>query len=383
MGIWRRITSLAVGAGVLVLISAASVTAQERGIVTGTVQDATSGQTLESAQVFLPDLALGSLTNSEGRFLILNVPTGTHEIGVQLIGYSSGTQSVTVVAGEPVEVTFELNSTALRLQELVVTGVAGETPRIKLPFTVEKIDFQNVPVSPPSAEGLMQGKVAGAKVQNTSGQPGEDASIMLRGPTTITGSQTPLIIVDGVITDNTLADIGSLDVESIEVVKGAAAASLYGSRAQNGVVQIRTKRGQNLQVDQARLIFRSEYGQETIEGEADKTRHHWFETNASGDILDVDGNTVQDLNTHTELTGINVSTTDWHDKAYPSYIPTYNHLDQFFQPGRYTSQYAAVEGRTGTTNYRASFTYQDNQGVMPDWNNGAQLKGFRLNIDRG
>jgi len=381
MGIWRRITSFAVGAGVLVLLSAASVAAQERGIVTGTVVDATSGQTLESAQVYLPDLALGSLTNTEGRFLILNVPVGTHEIGVQIIGYSPGTQSVTVVAGEPVEVTFEINATALRLQELVVTGVAGETPRIKLPFTVEKLNFEDIPVPPPSAEGLITGKVAGAKVQSASGQPGQDSQIMLRGPTTITGSQDPLIIIDGVITDNSLADIGSLDVESIEIVKGAAAASLYGSRAQNGVIQIRTKRGQNLQIDQARLIFRTEYGQNSIEGEADKTGHHWFGTDASGNILDVEGNIVTDLNTHTEVTGINVQETLWHDQTYPSSIPLYDHIDQFFNPGQYMTQYLAVEGRTGTTNYRASFTYQDDQGVMPDWNNGAQLKGFRLNVD--
>ncbi|MBT8397209.1 MAG: carboxypeptidase-like regulatory domain-containing protein, partial [Gemmatimonadetes bacterium] len=324
MGIWRRNSFLAVGASFMLLAFTAPTQAQERGIVTGIVQDAASGQTLESAQVYLPQLALGALTNSEGRFLILNVPTGTHEIGVQLIGYSPGTQTVTVVAGEPVEVNFGLNATALRLQELVVTGVAGETPRVKLPFTVEKIDFEDIPVPTPSADGLITGKVSGVEVKSTSGQPGTSSQIMLRGPTTITGSQTPLIIVDGVITDNTLADIGALDVESIEIVKGAAAASLYGSRAQNGVVQIRTKRGQTLQVDQSRLIVRGEYGRSNIAGEADKTSHHWFETDASGNVLDVDGGIVSDLNTHTEVTGVNVKETEWHDKAFPSSQPLYD-----------------------------------------------------------
>ncbi|MGD2124259.1 MAG: carboxypeptidase-like regulatory domain-containing protein, partial [Gemmatimonadota bacterium] len=157
MGIWRRIPLVVAGASLVLLAFATPTLGQERGIVTGIVSDVNSGQTLESAQVFLPDLALGALTNSEGRYLILNVPVGTHEVSVQLIGYSSGTQSVTVVAGEPVEVNFELNSTALRLQELVVTGVAGETPRVKLPFTVEKIDFEDIPVPTPSADGLMVG----------------------------------------------------------------------------------------------------------------------------------------------------------------------------------------------------------------------------------
>lgn len=381
MGIWRRITFWAVAASVLVLVSAAPATAQQRGIVTGTVADVATGQTLESAQVYLPGLAMGALTNPAGRFLILDVPVGTHEISVQLIGYSSGSQNVTVVAGEPIEVTFELTTTALRLQELVVTGVAGETPRVKLPFTVEKLNFEDIKVPPPSAEGLITGKVAGAKVQKSSGQPGTDANIMLRGPTTITGSQDPLIIIDGVITDNTLADIGSLDVESIEIIKGAAGASLYGSRAQNGVVQIRTKRGQDLRVDQSRLIFRTEYGKQAIQGSTPITKAHWFETDAAGNILDVEGNIVTDLNTHKEITGINVSETIWHDKKYPSSMKLYDHLEQLFQPGRYMSEYAAVEGRTGSTNYRASFTYQDEQGVIPDFNSGARLKGFRLNVD--
>ncbi|MCK5653482.1 MAG: TonB-dependent receptor plug domain-containing protein, partial [Gemmatimonadetes bacterium] len=205
--------------------------------------------------------------------------------------------------------------------------------------------------------------------------------ILLRGPTTITGTQDPLIIIDGVITDNTLADIGSLDVESIEIVKGAAASSLYGSRAQNGVVQIRTKRGQNLRVDQSRVILRSEYGHQSIEGSVPLTQAHWFETDASGNIIDDTGAIVTDMNTHTEVTGNQIPQGMWHEKKYPSNIQLYDHLDQFFTPGTYLSEYAAVEGRTGSTNYRASFTYQDEQGVISDFNEGATLKGFRLNVD--
>ncbi len=381
MGNWSKTICLAVGASLFLLAHAAPVTAQDRGIVTGVVIDAGSSQTLESAQVFIPDLALGALTNAQGRFLMMNVPVGTHTIRVELIGYTPTEMEVTVASGQTAQVEFRINSTALRLQELVVTGVAGETPRVKLPFTVEKIDLEDMPVPTPSADGLIQGKVAGAKVVKGSGQPGTDADIMLRGPTTITGSQQPLIIIDGVITDNTLADISSLDVESIEVVKGAAASSLYGSRAQNGVVQIRTKRGQSLDVDQSRIIVRSEYGKQSIEGEVPLSMHHWFEVDGSGNILDVEGNVVQDLLTHKEVTGTNVAETNFHDKAFPSNIPLYDHLDQFYDPGTYLSEYVAVEGRTGTTNYRASFNYQDETGVVPTWNDGFQLKGFRLNVD--
>jgi len=381
MRTWCKSISLAAGASLFMLALAAPATAQERGIVTGVVQDAATEQTLESAQVSLPELGLGGLTNQQGRFLIVSVPAGTHTIRVDLIGYTSAEQEVTVTPGQTTQVDFDLNSTALRMQELVVTGVAGETPRVKLPFTVEKIDLTDMPVPTPSAEGLITGKVAGAKVVKGSGQPGSDADIMLRGPTTITGSQDPLIIVDGVITDNTLADISSLDVESVEIVKGAAASSLYGSRAQNGVVQITTKRGQNLGVDQSRVILRSEAGTQDIEGSVPKSMHHWFETNESGDILDVEGNVVRDILTHKETTGNNIAETDFHDKPFPSYIETYDHLAQLYNPGTYLSEHVAVEGRTGSTNYRGSFTYQNEQGVIPDFNDGFRLKGFRLNVD--
>jgi TonB-linked SusC/RagA family outer membrane protein len=331
--------------------------------------------------VYLPELSLGSLTNADGRFLILSVPAGTFEVRVDLIGYSPGGRSVTVVGGGSVEVDFELSSTALRLQELVVTGVAGRTPRVKLPFTVEKLDSHDMPVPTRSIVAMLAGKLPGAKIVRGSGQPGTDASILLRGPTSIIGGQHPLVIVDGVPTFYTLADLSALDVESIEIVKGAAAASVYGSWAHNGVVQIRTRRGATLGRDESRVMIRSDFGHQSLERRISKSRAHWFETNADGDILDVQGNIVRDLLTHTESTGNNIAETKWQDKPYPDYMPLYDHVDQFFDPGHYMSQHAAVEGRTGSTNYRASFTYQDDEGILPDFNDGAQLKGFRLNMD--
>ena len=377
-----RLSLLPVVVGLALAIPESPAAAQQTGTLTGTVVDATSARPLESAQVYIPALNMGGLSNQQGRFLILNVPAGTHEVSVELIGYTPDTQEVTVQAGQTANVEFQLNSTALRLQELVVTGVAGETPKVKLPFTVEKVDFSDMQVPTPTAEGLIKGKVAGAKVVSGSGQPGSSSDIMLRGPTTLTGSQDPLIIVDGVITDNTLADISSLDVENIEIVKGAAGASLYGSRASNGVVQITTRRGTDLRIDQSRITLRTEMGTQDIEGTIPRNKNaHWFETDASGNILDVEGNIVTDPQNHKRDTGINIAETSFHDQTFPSEIPLYDHLEQFFNAGTYMSQFIAAEGRTGSTNYRASFTYQDEAGVIPDFNSGFQLKGFRLNLD--
>jgi hypothetical protein len=177
-------------------LSAAPAQAQSTGTVTGTVVDAASGRTLESAQVYIPSLNMGGLSNQQGRFLILNVPVGSHDLRVELIGYSGATESMTVTAGQTTTIEMRLAGTALRLQELVVTGVAGATPRIKLPFTVEKIDFTEMPVPAASADGLLAGKVAGVKVVSSSGKPGDAAQMMFRGPTSITGSQSPLVIID-------------------------------------------------------------------------------------------------------------------------------------------------------------------------------------------
>ncbi|MFQ5536037.1 MAG: SusC/RagA family TonB-linked outer membrane protein [Gemmatimonadota bacterium] len=386
MKLWGKCVPILAGAALVFAAHAAPAAAQATGTITGTVVDATSGRTLESAQVFIPALNMGGLTNQQGRFLILNVPVGTHQLRVELIGYTPAEETVTVSAGQTTTVELRVNSTALKLQELVVTGVAGETPRVKLPFTVEKVDVADMPVPSPSADGLIQGKMAGVKVVRGSGKPGDEASIMLRGPTTITGSQAPLIIVDGVITDNTLADIEALDVESVEVVKGAAASSLYGSRAANGVVQIQTKRGSGLSVDQSRVTVRNEYGSQDLEGRIGLSNAHPYKINASGSAyVACDG---------TEFSwdqigqGVTVCLDGFDGSQDPArtfqdnpYIgPTYDQLSVLFNGGNFYSNYVAVEGRSGSSNYRASFTNDREEGILTG-NDGFKRRNFRLNID--
>jgi TonB-linked SusC/RagA family outer membrane protein len=376
MKLWGKSISILAGAALVCAVSAAPAQAQSTGTITGTAVDATSGHTLESAQVYIAALNTGGLTNAQGRFLILNVPAGTHELRLELIGYVASTETVTVTAGQTTTIEFRVNATALRLQELVVTGVAGETPRVKLPFTVDKVDVANAPVPSPSADGIIQGKVAGAKVVRGSGQPGEEASIMLRGPTSLTGSQAPLIIIDGVITDNTMADVDALDISSVEVVKGAAAASLYGSRAANGVIQIITKRGTNLSTDRNRVIARNEYGQNDIEGSIDLAEYHPYKLTADGqDFADAAGNPVG-WGPSVQLDGVDLNTT-FQTTPFPY---TFDALNAFFDPGSYYSNYVATEGKSGGTSYRASFTNMHESGVVQN-NDGYTRRNFRVNLD--
>ncbi len=260
---------------VLVVALAPGRAMSQQGSITGTVSDVATGQLLESALVRLDDAESGVLTTAAGRYLILGVSPGTHSVTFEILGYDTQTLTVEVGAGDAAVLNAELVSGALELQELVVTGVARATPRVKLAFTVEKLDVADVPVPAVSAENFLIGKVPGIKVVGGSGQPGSTGDILLRGATSINGSQDPLIIIDGVITTNSFDDLVALDIESMEVVKGAAGASLYGSRAANGVIQIRTKRGTGFGGrDYNQMVFRNETGQDQIAGDVQLSNYH-------------------------------------------------------------------------------------------------------------
>ena len=376
-------------AATAMLIAATAGTARaQTGSLTGTVVDAASGRTLESVHLSIPALQEeGWLSNNSGRFAILNIPAGEHELLVTLIGYRDHTQTVTVAAGETSNIEVALTEGVLTLQEIIATGVAGDTPRIKLAFTVEKVDFEEAPVPAPSADGLLQGRVAGVKVQSGSGMPGQASGILLRTPSSIGRGNGPLLIIDGIVSDNTMADIDALDVESIEIVKGAAAASLYGSRAANGVLQITTRRGAGLMIDQSSVTVRGEYGQNQLEGSIELTSYHPYKLDDSGNFVGSDGNPIDffDLDTgNPVLDDGGTPFTSFQDNPYPGTL--YDQVDRFFDPGASYTQYVAVEGRTASTNYRASFSNSRDQGVIPGnelfyGNDGFGRRTFRVNLD--
>src|SRR3989442_12664478 len=152
------------------------------------------------------------------------------------------------------------------LGAVVVTGVQEATERGKVGFDVAHVDVANLPVASVDPLRTLQGKI-GANIVSFSGRPGTQPAVLLRGPTMINAqgrSQDPLYIVDGVIINGNLPDLNPYDIENIEVVKGAAASSLYGARAGNGVIQITTKSGRHA-ADGVKLTVRSEGGRSDIE----------------------------------------------------------------------------------------------------------------------
>ena len=276
----RAIGLLSAVLGTWLLFGAGSAYAQQ-GAIAGTIADSETLRPVAGAQVFIPGTVVGTLTGERGTFRLEGVPVGQVTVTVRLIGYKEASLTVDVAGGQVTTADFVVEQTALRLQDIIVTGVIGATPRVKLPFTVERLDAQDIPVPGSDASRLLTGKAPGVTVIRGSGQPGADADVTLRGPTSIDASgrsQAPLLVIDGVIQSEnaTISDVGALDIDHVEIVKGAAAASLYGSRAQNGVIAISTKRGSGLATNTFQVLARGEYGINEIERVSAGTGEwHW------------------------------------------------------------------------------------------------------------
>ncbi len=380
------LTCLAVG-----LLTALPAAAQQTGTVTGTVTSSGTGEPLAGVQVSIEGTGLGTLTQANGRYLILQVPAGEQTVRADLIGYGTVTQTVTVVAGQGTTVNLRLESEAIAMSEIVVTGVAGATQRTKLPFEVAQVNFEDLPVPMPNPASSLQGKVSGVTVVQGSGRPGSAPSILLRGPTSLNASgrdQEPLYIVDGVILGSSLVDMDALDIESVEVVKGAAAASMYGSRAANGVVQIRTKRGRNMMDNDVRYTVRSEFGRSQLAKVPDAllTERHQFALTPDGQFINNDGTFCDWLECSSpRLAGqwANGGTANaWNtvqDVAWPG--QTFNQVDRFFEDGDFMQHYISAEGRSGATNFHVSVSNMQDDGVMPGME-GFERTNLRVNVDQ-
>ncbi|MDE2679576.1 MAG: SusC/RagA family TonB-linked outer membrane protein [Gemmatimonadota bacterium] len=245
-------------AGALVATVPALIEAQQTGTITGTVRSATNGQPLAGAQVSIPAINAGIMANNVGRYLIPNIPVGTHTVTVTFIGYETVEAEVTVTAGGAAVENFEMRSEAISLEGVVVTGTAGAARRREIGNSVSQLNaevFESSPVV--NVADILQGRALGATVLTNGGQVGAGSTIKLRGNNSVSFSNSPLVYVDGVrIRErgmvhsqeanqqrNPFDDINPADIERIETIKGAAATTLYGTEAAGGVIQIFTKRG--------------------------------------------------------------------------------------------------------------------------------------------
>ena len=244
-------------------------------------------------------------------------------------------------------------------------------------------ELKEVPATSPGA--ALQGKLAGVTVVSAYGNPGSAPSIRLRGSTSLLGSQAPLIILDGVMIEGTLADINIDDIESIEVVKGAAASALYGSRAGSGVIVIASKRGKGLAKGETLVTIRNEYGRSELAKKVDYAKHHPYKLK--------DGTTEDRWTDYLGVTyysganpdsiGIAMSGNRVIEEDHYADNPfgvLYDNQELLYQPGTFYTNYISVQNNQENTNFMVSFENSKQEGIIFS-TNGYERQNFRLNID--
>ncbi|HEV8124094.1 MAG TPA: SusC/RagA family TonB-linked outer membrane protein [Gemmatimonadales bacterium] len=261
-GFLRRTGALSL----LLALAGLSSAAAQAGRISGQVSDQT-GTPIAAARLLIVGTSYVETANGEGRYTFRNVTPAHYEIRVFAIGYQSKTDTVTVGSNETAALNFSLVSAPITLDEIVVTAT-GEQRKLEVANAVSTIDAATVAQESPITEfgNLISGRAPGVQVLKSAGTTGEGTRIRIRGSNSISLSNEPLFYVDGIrmessATSSTL-DVGGFgsgngnnpsrindlnpdDIESIEIVKGPAAATLYGIQASNGVVRITTKRGRS------------------------------------------------------------------------------------------------------------------------------------------
>ncbi|AHG93779.1 TonB-dependent outer membrane protein, SusC/RagA (plasmid) [Gemmatirosa kalamazoonensis] len=331
------------------------------GTVSGRVIDSTSRLPVTNANVVIEGSQRGTVTRADGAYVIAGVPAGPQRVRVSRIGYAAQTRDVTVTAGGTVEAQFAIASAATALTEVVVVGY-GTQRREAITGSVATVNADDAKVGRITAPTeLLQGRVAGVTMIQNNGSPGAGVQVRIRGGTSISASNEPLYVIDGVPLNNTaieptslgsgdnrntslprnpLSSIDPSDIETITVLKDASATAIYGSRGANGVVQITTKHGR--------------------EGRTELTYEGYFSSSSPSKTLDVlNGDEyrafVQQQVTAgnlaaSRLTGLGTSNTDW-EKEVVRTAHTQNHNLGF-------------SGGAASTQYRGSLNYMQQEGIV-------------------
>lgn len=355
----RLIFALVVG-----LLCSARLSAQTpvppTGTITGRVVDATTQQPVADVSVFVEGTRRGAVSGPDGTFTIGGVPSGSQTVRARRIGFSAPVQIVTVPNGGTVTAVFSLDRHAAVLEEVVTTGY-GTQRRLAITGSISTIDANDVHTAvPTNVTNLIEGRATGVQLTQNSGEPGAGAQILIRGGTSISASNQPLYVVDGVplsadesaepggatpmgtapLPRNPLNLINPADISSITILKDAAATAIYGARGANGVILIETKKGS---VGGPTVEYEVQAGMSSPYKRLDMVSGSQYRDFiaaqvALGNILPV------------AVTNQGSANTNWQDELFRS-APTINHNLSF-------------SGGSANTQYRASLNYFDQQGIV-------------------
>lgn len=345
-------------AGMLLLFSNAAF-AQQRE-VTGKVTDA-GGNPVNGASVRVKNTRGGTVAGANGTFKIQAAPNAT--LLVSAVGYES--TDLNIGSSTTVAVTLAVDTKAM--SEVVVTGTGVATNKRKLAISVESISSDKLPAAPAgSIDQALVGKIAGAQITSTSGNPGSPVSIQLRGVNTIQSGSQPMILVDGVeMKSSSLSTLDLNAIDRVEVVQGASAATIYGAQGANGVIQIFTKRGKpgTTKIDFSSRVSWDEY---INEGNLHQPKFHSFLVNANGDITQGGGSTLltQDA---VGLWGNPVwlsGPDDQNNKPYKNNTQYYDHLAQQFRKAQTTNHNLYISGGKDKIDYAFGLSQLTQESVI-------------------
>lgn len=346
------------------VLSALSLSAQPRAYkITGSVKDAKGAQ--RGVVVRIDKTNFGGVSDPQGNYSIsANLAPGKYTVIVAAINYKQFRRQITLGDDNNISLDVKLEEDITRMDEVVVTGTSAASSRKTLGNSIGAVNAKDVQLTGANAiDAAMAGKIAGVQIQQNSGNPAGGVSVRLRGTNTFSGSADPLYIVDGVLINNDsrelvdlggyaqnrLVDINPNDIERIEVLKGAAAAAIYGARANNGVVQIFTKRGAT--------------GAPTVT----------FSTRLSTDDLrqKIAWNQEPRRVINNQIVTMNPNGTP---------VQRYDLQDLIFRRAWGTDNYVSVSGGAAGTKYFFSGNYTGNQGII----NGSDFTraGARLRVEQ-
>ena len=288
---------------VMALLVAGPPLFAQTATLVGSVNAARTGEPLVGATVQIEGTRLGALTNAAGAYRIPNVPFGSYTLTARLIGYARATQAITLADTSTRRTDFALERTATTLDVMVVTGTPLEQTKRELGNALGKVNVSEITqVAPPPNVQQLLNNVSGVRVASAGGDVGSGGNTRIRGASSMTLSSEPLIYIDGVRVNNAAADAGGFpgvgvdsryppsrindinpdEIESIEIVKGPAAATLYGTEASNGVINILTKRGAR---GSATISYQVNTGANWLPDPEHFFQHSYYKS-ASGQIVD-------------------------------------------------------------------------------------------------
>jgi TonB-linked SusC/RagA family outer membrane protein len=345
--------------------------------VKGKVTAKRDGSTLPGVNVFAKGTTIGVVTGLDGGYEI-QLPAGTNVLVFSFMGF----KTVEIEVNDQTEINVDLNEDVFGLDEVIISGVAAETPRRNLSVSVTKLDAKIVQEAPASSAGTaLQGKVAGLQVVKGNGLPGSGSAFRIRASTSLTGNQSPMIMLDGSIITTNLADINVDDIESYEIVKGAAAAALYGSKAGNGVIVITTKRGKGVGAGSTLVTVRQEIGTQQLVKQINLAEHHPYKL--ADDWGDFNYTRYAGIFYNDEgipLSGNRVLNNGQNSFADQPYSQIYNNQDIFYTNGMYSTSYISLLGNANATNFSVSFERNRQEGILFE-TGGYVRNNLKFNID--